>query len=89
MFQIVMFLISLFFYGIIDQSLEQGGTFAMAVKHLNQKAKEESGVVLSGEDARKVFAMFSTTHDSKRIEHKQNRLRKRFSQALRHVTSSH
>jgi len=30
----------------------------MAVKHINENAKEESGISLSGSDATKVFSMF-------------------------------
>ena len=47
----------------------------MAVKHLNQQAKEESGIFLTGNDAKKVFSMFSDTQDKKRVTQKQEKLK--------------
>jgi len=35
----------------------------MGVKHINPKEKAESGVILSGEDAEKVFSMFFKTRN--------------------------
>jgi hypothetical protein len=40
----------------------------MAVKHINENAKEESGILLSGSDATKVFSMFSEDKSSNYIQ---------------------
>ena len=37
----------------------------MAVKHINPKAKEESGLIVSGKEARKVVQILSDTNRSK------------------------
>ena len=37
----------------------------MAIKHINPKAKEESGVIVSGKDAKKVAAILSDKHIAK------------------------
>ncbi len=34
----------------------------MAIKHINPKAKEESGVIVSGKDAKKVVTILSDKH---------------------------
>jgi len=47
----------------------------MAVKHINKNAKEESGILLSGNDATKVFAMFSENKSSKYIQEKTDKLK--------------
>lgn len=46
----------------------------MAVRHINPNAKEESGIFLTGEDAKRVFALFSDNNrDEKRIRQKQEK----------------
>ena len=47
----------------------------MAVKHINKNAKEESGILLSGDDAIKVFSMFSENKSSKYIQEKTEKLK--------------
>ena len=47
----------------------------MAVKHINKNAKEESGILLSGNDATKVFSMFSENKSSKYIQEKIEKLK--------------
>jgi len=47
----------------------------MAVKHINQNAKEESGILPSGSDATKVFSMFSEDKSSKYIQEKTQKLK--------------
>ncbi|DAB30333.1 MAG TPA: hypothetical protein CFH84_04600 [Sulfurimonas sp. UBA12504] len=47
----------------------------MAVKHINENAKEESGILLSGADATKVFSMFSDNKSSKCIQEKTDKLK--------------
>ncbi|NOQ31204.1 MAG: hypothetical protein GQ570_08790 [Helicobacteraceae bacterium] len=47
----------------------------MAVKHINENAKEESGILLSGNDATKVFSMFSENKSSKYIQEKTDKLK--------------
>ncbi len=37
----------------------------MAIKHINPKSKEESGVIVSGEDAKKVATILSDRHIAK------------------------
>jgi hypothetical protein len=44
----------------------------MAVRHINPNAKEESGIFLTGKDAKKVFDLFENK-DKKRIKQKQNK----------------
>jgi len=50
----------------------------MAVKHINQNAKEESGILLSGADANKVFSMFSDTKTGSYIKEKKSKLQSLF-----------
>lgn len=46
----------------------------MAVRHINPSAREESGIFLTGEDAKKVFNLFSDKNrDKKIIKQKQER----------------
>ena len=59
----------------------------MAVKHLNQQAKEESGIFLTGSDAKKVFSMFSDTQDKKRVAQKQEKLNALLSKTIQIATS--
>jgi hypothetical protein len=47
----------------------------MAVKHINENAKEESGILLSGSDATKVFSMFAENKSSKYIQDKTQKLK--------------
>ena len=47
----------------------------MAVKHINENAKEESGILLSGADATKVFSMFSDNQSHKYIQKKTDKLK--------------
>ena len=58
----------------------------MAVKHLNQQAKEESGIFLTGNDAKKVFSMFSDTQDKKRVTQKQEKLKALLSKSIHIAT---
>lgn len=58
----------------------------MAVKHLNQQAKEESGIFLTGNDAKKVFSMFSDTQDKKRVTQKQKKLNALLSKTIQIAT---
>ena len=58
----------------------------MAVKHLNQQAKEESGIFLTGNDAKKVFSMFSDTQDKERIIQKQEKLNALLSKSIQIAT---
>ncbi len=44
----------------------------MAVRHINPNAKEESGIFLTGADAKKVFDLFEN-RDEKRIKQKQDK----------------
>jgi hypothetical protein len=55
----------------------------MAVKHINKNAKEESGVLLSGNDATKVFSMFSEDKSSKYIKEKTQKLKSLLDDALK------
>ena len=55
----------------------------MAVKHINENAKEESGVLLSGDDATKVFSMFSNEKSSKYIQEKTDKLKSLLENALK------
>ncbi len=50
----------------------------MAVKHINQNAKEESGILLSGMDAKKVFSMFADDKSSSYITEKKSKLQSLF-----------
>jgi hypothetical protein len=50
----------------------------MAVKHINQNAKEESGILLSGTDANKVFSMFSDNKSTSYIKEKKSKLQSLF-----------
>ena len=54
----------------------------MAVKHINENAKEESGILLSGKDATKVFSMFSENKSSKYIQEKTDKLKSLLDNAL-------
>ena len=54
----------------------------MAVKHINENAKEESGILLSGDDATKVFSMFAKNKSSKYIQEKTNKLKSLLDNAL-------
>ena len=47
----------------------------MAVKHINENSKEESGILLSGNDAKKVYSMFSYNQSSKYIKEKEEKLK--------------
>ena len=47
----------------------------MAVKHINENAKEESGISLSGSDATKVFSMFNDKQSPKYIQEKTDTLK--------------
>jgi hypothetical protein len=47
----------------------------MAVKHINEKSREESGILLSGSDATKVFSMFNDKKSSQYIKEKTERLK--------------
>ena len=47
----------------------------MAVRYINKNAKEESGILLSGSDATKVFSMFSEDKSSKYIQEKTQKLK--------------
>jgi len=55
----------------------------MAVKHINEKAKEESGILLSGSDAVKVFSMFSEEKSSSYIQKKTEKLKSLLHNALK------
>ncbi len=55
----------------------------MAVKHINENAKEESGILLSGNDATKVFSMFSENKSSKYIQEKTDKLKSLLDNALK------
>jgi hypothetical protein len=55
----------------------------MAVKHINENAKEESGILLSGDDATKVFSMFSKNKSSLYIKEKTNNLKSLLDNALK------
>ncbi|MFT5661001.1 MAG: hypothetical protein ACI9TV_001645 [Sulfurimonas sp.] len=59
----------------------------MAIKHLNVNAKEESGILLSGRDAKKVFSMFQNKRQKAHVEHKQARLQSLFSKAIKISTT--
>ena len=55
----------------------------MAVQHINESAKEESGILLSGNDATKVFSMFSENRSSKYIQEKTDKLKSLLNNALK------
>lgn len=55
----------------------------MAVRHINENAKEESGILLSGKDAKKVFSMFKDEQSTKYIEKKKTALQSLFSSTLK------
>ena len=59
----------------------------MAVKHLNKQAKEESGILLSGQDAKKVFSMFQQKREVAYVERKKAELQSLFSTTLKTSTS--
>lgn len=59
----------------------------MAVRHINQNAKEESGILLSGEDAKKVFSMFRQDRKPEDIEKKKQSLQSLFDSALKTAIS--
>lgn len=54
----------------------------MAIKHLNPSAKEESGILLSGRDAKKVFSMFQNKREKTHIHSKQASLQSLFNRAI-------
>ena len=53
--------------------MERGIVF-MAVKHINQDAKMQSGILLSGTDAKKVFSMFADNKSASYINEKKRKL---------------
>jgi len=55
----------------------------MAVRYINENAKEESGILLSGTDATKVFSMFSEDKSSKYIQEKTQKLKSLLSDTLK------
>lgn len=55
----------------------------MSVKHINASAKEQSGVVLSGNEAVKVFSMFETTKTAEQIANKKRKLKEMFKSTKR------
>ncbi|MDQ7059961.1 MAG: hypothetical protein Q9M43_02005 [Sulfurimonas sp.] len=57
----------------------------MAVKHINENAKQESGILLSGDDATKVFSMFSNEKSSKYIQKKTDKLKSLLDNALKNL----
>ncbi len=59
----------------------------MAVRHINQSAKEESGILLSGEDAKKVFSMFQNDRKPEYIEKKKKSLQSLFDATLKIATT--
>ncbi len=63
------------------------GGIQMAVRHINQNAKEESGIFLSGDDAKKVFSIFSDTQDKKHIKEKQEKLNSLLTKSIKIATS--
>jgi hypothetical protein len=54
------------------------GIIIMAIKHINQSAKEESGILLSGADANKVFSMFADNKTASYIKEKKTKLQSLF-----------
>ncbi len=59
----------------------------MAVRHINPNAKEQSGVILSGEDAKKVFSLFSEeTRTKSYIATKQKNSKARFQKVLKRAS---
>lgn len=46
----------------------------MPVRHINQNVKEESGILLSGAEANKVFSMFSANKTASYIKDKKSKL---------------
>lgn len=60
----------------------------MAVKHINENAKEESGILLSGKDAEKVFSLFIGTKDTKRIKRKKASLNALFNTTIKQPTTN-
>jgi len=46
----------------------------MAVRYININSKEVSGIIVSGDDAQKVFTLFSEKRDRKRIEKRKSSL---------------
>ena len=59
----------------------------MAVKHINENAKEESGILLSGSDAIKVFLMFSENRSPKYTQEKIQKLKSLLDNALKKTFS--
>ncbi len=59
----------------------------MAVKHINENAKEESGILLSGSDAKKVFSMFQNKRNKSYVERRQARLQSLFNTAITMTTA--
>ncbi len=59
----------------------------MAVRHINENAKEESGILLSGKDAKKVFSMFQNKRNKSYVERKQARLQSLFNTAITMTTA--
>lgn len=54
----------------------------MAVRHINPNAKEESGIFVSGEDAKKVFSMIFDEKSEKEIRKKRDRFNSHIKKAL-------
>ena len=55
----------------------------MAVRHINENAKVESGILLSGSDATKVFSMFTENKSSKYMKNKTKKLKLLLDNALK------
>lgn len=55
----------------------------MAVKHINASAKEQSGVILSGNEAIKVFSMFETQKSAEQVADKKRKLKEMFKSTKR------
>ncbi|MGM0622594.1 MAG: hypothetical protein ACQESH_01100 [Campylobacterota bacterium] len=58
----------------------------MAVRHSNPSAKAQSGVILSGKDADKVFSMFEKPQSKQTIETKKKNMKAMFKKALSKVS---
>ena len=50
----------------------------MAVRHINPSAKAQSGVILSGKDAEKVFSMFEKPQSKETIDTKKKKMKAMF-----------
>jgi len=55
----------------------------MAVKHINENEKAESGVFLSGKDSKKVFSLFFDDTNTKHIKKKKSSLNALFQTTLK------